>query len=372
MAETLSSGTRLSWAGGLDAAIVEEALSRLRYEAAGEPEGGEGLAIRTNLFTLVICASTKDEASQAAQAVFALPGHHPSRTLVISADPGPEQPRIDVELAAHCHTSPGLERHVCCEEVELTVAGPPARHLHSIVAALLVPDLPVHLWWRAPLPQDWHVFQELASYADRLILDSARLGPPPESLRGVAAMMAAAPTGCATGDFNWGRTLPWREVVARHAAGRGLPVPSRAHLTFAGGARQPPPAHVLLLAGWLAAQAPPGLPPVISATPGRATGQRPGTITSLVIEPAGGRARPGLSVQRIERPPRLRILARLDGRRVEECLPLEEPDDGQLLAHELDALGADPEYRRALAAALEIAADVVHRRRARAPGPPAV
>ncbi len=354
MAEALTEGARLSWSGGIDAALIEAALSRLRYSAAGEPEGGEGLAVRTNLLTLVICAGTKEEAMEAARSVISLPGRHPSRTLVVTADPGTEEPRIGVELAAHCHTATGLERQVCCEEVDLTIAGPPARHLHSIVAALLVPDLPVHLWWHAPLPRDQHVFQELVAYADRLILDSARLGPPVESLRGVSELAAAAPPQCATSDLNWGRTLPWRDVVERHSAGLNLPSPFRAHLAFAGRPGDPLPAHALLLLGWLGAKGPPGQRPLISAAPQDNADLRPGSLISLVIGPAREPGGPLLSAQRMEAPPRLRILAHHRGRQVEECLPFEEPDDSELLARELDALGPDPEYQAALAAAIEI------------------
>jgi len=354
MAEALTKGARLSWAGGIDAGLIEAALSRLRYSAAGEPEGGEGLAIRTNLLTLVICAGTREEANEAARSVIALPGRHPSRTLVVTADPVPEQPGIEVELAAHCHTAPGLERQVCCEEVDLTIVGPPARHLHSIIAALLVPDLPVHLWWRAPLPQDLHVFRELADYADRLILDSARLGPAPGSLQGVARLAAAAPARCAIGDLSWGRTLPWREVVERHAGSLGLLSPFRAQVTFAGGPGDPPPAHALLLLGWLATKAPPGQRPQISAVPENGVRQPPGALISLTIAPARGRGGRLLSVRRMKNPPRLRVLAHRDGRQTEECLPLEELDDSQLLARELDSLAPDPEYAAALAVGTRI------------------
>lgn len=354
MAEALIEGARLSWSGGIDAALIEAALSRLRYSAAGEAEGGEGLAIRTNLLTLVIYAGTKEEAMEAARSVISLPGRHPSRTLVVTAAPGTGEPRIDAELAAHCHTAPGLERQVCCEEVDLTIAGPPARHLHSIVAALLVPDLPVHLWWHAPVPQDQHLFRELVDYADRLILDSARLGPPVESLRGVADLAAAAPPRCSTSDLNWGRTLPWREAVGRHSASLSLPSPFSARVTFVGSPGDPVPAHALLLLGWLVTKGPPGQRPVISAAPQDAASLRPGSLISLVIGPAHGPGGPLLSAQRIEAPPRLRVLAHHGGRQVEECLPFEDPDDSELLARELDALGPDPEHQAALAAAIGI------------------
>jgi hypothetical protein len=56
----------------------------------------------------------------------------------------------------------------------------------------------------------------------------------------------------------------------------------------------------------------------------------------------------------MKNPPRLRVLAHRDGRQTEECLPLEELDDSQLLARELDSLAPDPEYAAALAVGTRI------------------
>ncbi len=114
----------LTWSGrAIDIDRIESELARLRYEAAGEPGGGHGFAIRTSLLNLVVYAEDEESVREAGQTIPRLSGHHPSRTLLVTARPGGGEWRIDAQLAAHCHIAAGLDQQVCCEEVMLAVAG---------------------------------------------------------------------------------------------------------------------------------------------------------------------------------------------------------------------------------------------------------
>jgi hypothetical protein len=149
VAEAVTGGPlTLTWSGqAVDAGRIEAELVRLRYEAAGAPSGGEGFAIRTSLLNLVVHAADEESALDASQTIAGLAGHHPSRTLIVIPRPSEGRSRIDAQLAAHCHITAGLEQQVCCEEVTLSVQGPAAHHLHSVIIPLLVPDLPVYVGW---------------------------------------------------------------------------------------------------------------------------------------------------------------------------------------------------------------------------------
>ena len=95
------------------------------------------------------------------------------------------------------------DRQVCSERV-LVEAAPKA--LPSAVTSLLVPDLPVFLWWQGPFDRSDRLAAELAGLASRVIVDSGVC-----SLEGVAAARLLAPS---VADLAWAGLLPWRDAVA--------------------------------------------------------------------------------------------------------------------------------------------------------------
>lgn len=371
MAEALTSGSTFSWTGGLDATAIEAELARLRQAAVGEFEA-EGGAMRTNLLNLVVYAWNREEAHSAVGQIVALAGHHPSRMLVFVARPSDAQSRIDAALTAHCHKTPGVERRVCCEEVDLTVRGPAAAHLHSIVAALLIPDLPVYVWWRAPVPEDRHVFSELVDYADRLIVDSARLGPATTALPGLAHLLEATPSTCAAGDLNWARLAPWRDAVAPYLAPVGAQPPDRIEVAFAGPAGGPASAQACLLLAWLATSLGVDIGSAGPAAGGwaavKADGQRvvlrvvprqgpivdAGTVLSLTLGGGGRRERPWLQASLSDRPLQILVTARGPLGQSQTRWRIGTPTEAELLAQELDSMETDRGYRGVLAAAAQL------------------
>lgn len=221
MAETLEyEDQQLSWSGrAVDIDRIEAELSKLRYLAA-EESGGEGLAIRTSLVNVVVHAEDEDTAAAASRVIEELAGHHPSRALIVIASPGHGDSQVDASLAVHCHTASGMDQRVCCEEVTLRVSGPAAAHLHSLIVPLLIPDLPVAIWWTGAFPADTHGIEELCSIADHFIIDSARFHNQIGDLSRVRSL--AELHQCAIGDLNYERTLPWRELFERFTAPGGL------------------------------------------------------------------------------------------------------------------------------------------------------
>ena len=99
----------LTWSGrAVDIGRIESELVRLRYEAAGGAKGGEMFAIRTSLLNLVVHAADEKAARRASQVIAGMPSHHPSRSIIAVTKPSEAESRIDAELLAHCHVSPGL------------------------------------------------------------------------------------------------------------------------------------------------------------------------------------------------------------------------------------------------------------------------
>jgi len=244
----------LHWSGqAVDVQAIDAALGRLREKAADTaPAEGAALGSRTSVLTLVAYALDAAAAQRAGETIAALPEYHPSRTIVVLAQPSDAEPAIDARLSAHCHIAPGLEGQVCFEEVALTVKGRAAGHLHSVVLPLLVPDLPVYSWWSGDLPDDPHLLDDILEASDRFIVDSTRFSDAQLGLPCLASLVQH--TATAVCDLSWTRLNSSRQFIAQFFDAPGLR-PYLDTLTavdiehVAGSAAQ-----ALLLTGWLAAR----------------------------------------------------------------------------------------------------------------------
>jgi glucose-6-phosphate dehydrogenase assembly protein OpcA len=106
----------------------------------------------------------------------------------------------------------GQRRQICCEQVEITAADEALPDLPSVVLPLVVADLPVILWCRAPRLLGMPVFRDLAGMATKVVVDSANMADPVESLR---RMRAAVGRGAILGDLAWTRMTRWRAMLSQ-------------------------------------------------------------------------------------------------------------------------------------------------------------
>jgi len=370
----------LTWVGGpIDVGRVEAELSRLRYGAAGSPPGGDGYAMRTSLLNLVVYAADEDGAEEASRTIDGLTRDHPSRALIIIANPSEDESRIAARCAAHCHIATGLEQQVCCEQVMLNVSGRAASHLHSIIIPLLVPDLPAYVWWTGPLPRGRHLFEELMETADRFIVDSGHFRHPTHGLRRVAELCDETPR-CAVGDINWARLTPWRDILLTHGGEPGMRAYREAvtgvELAYAGGAGAPVPSQAFLLVGWLALRLgwdasapaveagrillPGGKVPVSMRLLPRESPLEHGTLLRVRLEDEQGAA---ISIMRADSPLHLEVEVRTPDYDHRERMRIDAATPSEMLAAELDDLpGQSSEYEQALQKAMPLvhALDIDH------------
>ena len=222
------------WTGtNVTVAELERRLAELRAESGegGIPE------LRTSVMTHM--AWVPAEWLGAAEEVMAgLAERHPSRLIIMTPQPCADADGIDAEVSETCFSVPGQEHHVCAEVLRLRLRGRRAAAPASIVAPLLIPDLPVFLRWRGEPPFDAPEFEQLNRLADRLVVDSAEWASLPEAY----GQLAASFDRVAVSDIAWARTLPWRAALAERWPG----VAAVRELRVAG-----PPAEALLLRGWL-------------------------------------------------------------------------------------------------------------------------
>ena len=281
---------------------IDQALTEARRRLGGMTLG--------MVLTLIIVT---DEAAQydAIRAANQAAREHPCRILAIITRKPKADSRLDAEIRVG-ESSPG-------ETIVLRMYGPLGQHADSVVAPLLVPDVPVVTWWPDNAPEipakDPH-----GALAQRRVTDAAAADSPREEIAALAAVYQPGDT-----DFAWTRATPWRSLIA---ATFDQPHPPVTAGEIA--AEEDNPTADLITA-WLAQR--------LSVPVSRSVSGGPGITAAVFTTPAG----------EIE-------ITRTDGRtatlawpgRSDRMVALHRRDTAELLAEELRRLDPDDVYAETL------------------------
>ncbi len=229
--------------GALNVEQIEHELGQLRMNEDGT------LGLRASVLNLLVV--TDDEsAPDVTESVSGLANCYPSRAIVLIMDPEDDED-LDIQVSAFCSVRGGGGAQVCAEQVTVHVSGPSAEHVESFAGPLLVPDLPVFLWYPGEFSPSSPEFPGMAELADRLIIDSAASGDAEASLRGLAGMLGDEDVP-AIGDLQWVALSPWRSLIAdlfsSPERARKLEEIHETEVLYTPGGE----CRALLLVGWLA------------------------------------------------------------------------------------------------------------------------
>jgi glucose-6-phosphate dehydrogenase assembly protein OpcA len=235
----------------VDVAAIERQLAEL-WRA--EKHDGERAVTRAALWNVVAHTWNADEHARATEVLSRASARVPQRTIVVRADPAGQED-IASWISANCHMIGG-GRQVCSEEVVIVAAGERVRHIPPLVNALLLPDMPVAVWWIGDLPDAQHGYVEaLLDAADRLIVDSSHFNGAAdlELVSRIGEQTTTAPA-----DLNWARLEEWRAATAAlfdpPPMRERLRAIRRVRVTSGGDASFGANAEGLLYAAWLTAQ----------------------------------------------------------------------------------------------------------------------
>ena len=177
---------------------------------------------------------------------------HACRAIVIGANPGAKENRVEAWINVHCHVSRAGSKQVCSEQLSFLLEGPSARLLPNIVFSQLDSDLPLYLWWQGEFsdPMD----PQLWAWVDRVIYDSKSWNDFRAQMQRVETAQAEAKQRIVLCDLNWTRLVQIRLAVAQFfdspASQARFDEIESVEIDFAPEYRS----TALLLSGWLAAQ----------------------------------------------------------------------------------------------------------------------
>jgi glucose-6-phosphate dehydrogenase assembly protein OpcA len=201
----------------LDVEAIERTLAELWKQAAGHDQSvGDDAVLRARVAGVMVYLNDESLLADTRQVISELATFHPCRALLMVGDRNAAARDIEMYLTALCaNQKRSGSRNVCCEEIILTAHGRFVSELPSAAVPLLVPDLPVFLWWREEPGAEDKVFNQLCLAADRVVIDSADFHAPPSDFLGVTQLFnRESDEAIALSDINWARLTPWRASLA--------------------------------------------------------------------------------------------------------------------------------------------------------------
>jgi glucose-6-phosphate dehydrogenase assembly protein OpcA len=363
----------------IDVRAIERELNDLWKQLAEDAEDeGHHAVTRTCVLNLVVVTGGGRAAEHATETVARLTARHPNRAFVISAAPAARKDMLDAWVQTHCQMpSPGRPQ-VCGEQISIEARGKAVDLVAGTLLPLLVPDVPVMLWWPRGEPADDPRFLKFADTVDRVIVDSATFAEPEAGLARMAALLnpnqgRGGQAGASTtiSDLSWSRLTPWRELVAQFFDAPALV----AHLSEitrvvvdyearAGAAADR--SQALLLVGWLAArlgwrsagpasqqadnttlrlQSATGEPIAVELRPAAPANDALDRLSALAIE--SRRAR--FTIARDDMPNCAVARSEVDGMQpIQRKVRLERLDEADLIGEELRLLGHDQTFEAVL------------------------
>lgn len=237
----------------VDVGKIEKSLADLWRT---ENENDEHAVTRAALWNVVAHTSSSELHAHASETLSSASASVPQRTIVVRSTPGAES-EMASWISANCHRIGG-DKQVCSEEIAIVAGGDRIHRVPPLVRALLLPDMPVAVWWLGDLPNEHEDYVEaLLEPADRLIVDSVQFDSPAD-LDVVARV--AQQTTTTPADLNWVRLEEWRTATASvfdppHMRGR-LQTVARVRVVAATGESDffGHSVESLLYASWISAQ----------------------------------------------------------------------------------------------------------------------
>lgn len=123
-----------------------------------------------------------------------------------------EDEGVTAQVSAYCPINKRSHNTlICCEYITLKGTATALERISGLLSALMIPDLPKFLWWKASPETDYGLFKRLSEHCDTVIFDSSTFRSPEEDLIKLGQLIEHE---IPVADLNWGRIAAWQELTA--------------------------------------------------------------------------------------------------------------------------------------------------------------
>lgn len=367
---------RISESTSLPLSDIQKGLSHVWQEAARASEGGEGpTATRVCTLSLVVYVADRTRLDEVIESIQGAAQVHSLRSIVLTVEPEAEETSTEGQVAGYCRISEVGNVQVCCEQIMLDIKGPATGEIEGAVDGVLMPDLPVVLWWVGESPFQDRIFSRIELLPDYVIVDSKCFADPVGDLRRIIGEISGVPHP-GVGDLNWSRIIQWRELAAGLFDNRNL-LPylgqiDSLDIEYADGS-DANPVQALLYAGWFASRLnwtpaggssedgtydctalrADGSEVKVSIKPVQAEGLSLGDLRAMKVDAGGGKAHCNIEVN-------------IGSHQIEGVVQVEGTPDmhrttsyrvdptGKLVASQLDVMSLDAIYQQSLSTGMAL------------------
>lgn len=214
-------------------------------------EGQDAMA-HASLINLAVYSEAPGSLAENTSLIAEITRNNACRSIVIGADPGAKENRVEAWISTHCQVSRAGSKQTCSEQISFRLEGPCTTLLPNIVFSHLDSDLPFYFWWQGELPDSMDA--QLWAWVDRFIYDSQEWKNFGAQMGLVETAQQEAKQRIVLCDLNWMRLDKVRLAIAQFfdhpAAHHHFAELESGEIEFAPGHRS----TALLLAGWLGAQ----------------------------------------------------------------------------------------------------------------------
>jgi len=370
-----ASDAPVSGARAVDVREIEDALTQLWM--SNQAGGRSGM--QAYILNLIVFAGSMVDPADVQSIAAKIGVLHPSRTIIVQTGGG-EESRLRAWISAQCDYQTGGESGGS-EQIVLEAAGDGVRQLPGTVIPLLIPDVPVVLWWPGDGLFNHPIFPSLMDASDQLVIDSSVY---PDSLTVLSRLQSLATEeypGVSMRDLVWARLTPWRELTAQFfdapTTRPYLDGIHRVQVTYAQGPEDRiNPEQSLLYASWLASrlewEAIPNLrrlgretmlvvrsgeaPITLEFSAQHAPDLPPGCLLSATLTAQFGESAASFAIRRAD--DREHTVATVDivGQTPQErIVPMQEGSIADILADEVSTVRRDHVFDEALEVAVRLA-----------------
>lgn len=173
---------------------------------------GTDAVLRARSLTLVAFTDNPDREAELQETLANVSRRHPSRSIVIVERPETDT-TLDTWVSVHCQTNDHTS--LCNEQVMIEASSDVLEQVSSLVLALIVPDLPIAVWWWGDIKPKAKIFSSLYNLSDRFLLDATTFEAPVRSLAVEANQLLTDNGYPIVADLAWEESLDWRDLITQ-------------------------------------------------------------------------------------------------------------------------------------------------------------